>query len=145
VVLYKRYVRRARIRVGDIMSAPPVTVGEDTGIVEASRIMVEKGIGSLIVVDSEGRLAGIVTERDLLYALARDLACRGGKVSDVMTRNVVTVRPEDSVSTAIDKMREANVRHLPVVDAEGRPVGVLSMRDILDVGADFLRLMISPY
>lgn len=143
MTLFKRYSRRPRLKVRDVMSSPPVTLGLDASLLEASRVMFERGVGSVLIVDGEGRLAGIVTERDVLYALARGLACRGGRVVDVMTRNPVTVSPDDDLGLAVEKMREVNVRHMPVVEG-GKPVGMVSVRDILDVGMSLMRLMVSP-
>ena len=139
MILFKRYSRRADVRVRHIMSKPVVTAAPDTTLEEAARTMVENGVGSLVIVDEEGRVAGIVTERDLLYSLARKLPC-ATKVSDVMSRNVVTARPEDPVLSVVDKMRDMNIRHVPVVDEEGRPIGMVSVRDIIDVGMMFFRV-----
>ena len=145
MVLFKRYSRRARIKVRDVMSSPPITVDAGASILDASRVMFEKGVGSVLVVDSSGRLVGIVTERDLLYAMARGIACRDARVSDIMTRNLITVGPDDDLGIAVERMREMNIRHLPVMDGEGRPLGMVSMRDILDLGMSLLRLMVSPH
>ncbi len=139
-MLFKRYGRGSSVRASDIMSAPPVTVGPGHTLLDAARLMVEGGIGSLIVVDGEGRVIGIVTERDLVTALSRGIPCVGGRVEDVMSRNVITVRPEDGIDVVVGKMRDFNIRHVPVVDGEGRPLGMVSARNVIDVGASLIGL-----
>ncbi|MCD6324195.1 MAG: CBS domain-containing protein, partial [Desulfurococcales archaeon] len=71
-------------------------------------------------------------ERDLLYALADCEKCDVMQVWMYMTENPVTVKPSTPITEAIDTMREAGVRHLPVVDSEGKPLGMLSMRDVVE-------------
>ncbi len=139
-MLFKRYGRRANVRASDIMSVPPVTAKPSDTLLDAARLMVEGGVGSLIVVDDEGRIIGIVTERDLVTALSRGLPCAGGRVADVMSRNVVTVRPDDGIDVVVGKMRDFNIRHVPVVDGEGRPLGMVSARNVIDVGASLIGL-----
>ncbi len=142
--VFKRYARRPPLKARDIMSSPPVTVSETASILEAAAVMKRRGIGSLIVVDDSGRIAGIVTERDLINSIASGLACRGGRVGDVMTRNVIVARPDEDLASLVEKMREANVRHIPIVDEDGVPVGVVSVRDVIDLGITALRLFVEP-
>ncbi len=125
--------RRLPLRVEDIMVSPPVTVSRNTSIQEAARIMYEKRIGSVLVVDDDGRLIGIVTERDIVFACSQGWDSSRHAVWEIMTENPVTVKPSDNVVTAMEKMRELGIRHLPVVDEEGRPVGMISFRDVMDL------------
>jgi len=87
-----------------------------------------KGIGALVVLD-EGRIAGIVSERDIVHAFA---AHRGEaaeiKVADAMTRELVTCRPDDSLTRVLGLMTRHRVRHLPVLEG-GRLVGLISIGD----------------
>ena len=87
-----------------------------------------KGIGALVVID-EGRVAGMVSERDVVRAFA---AHRGEaaeiKVADVMTRELVTCRPDDSLTRVLGLMTRHRVRHLPVIEG-GRLVGLISIGD----------------
>jgi len=130
VILKRR--RHLPLRAEDIMSQPPITVSQDTSLMDASRIMFEKRIGSLVVVDDEGKLRGIVTERDVMFACSQGWDCSSRKVWEVMTENPVTVKPDDDIVEVIRKMRDLNVRHIPVVSDDGKPVGVISARDVLD-------------
>ena len=118
-------------RVADVMTRNPVTITPDSSVLEAAKKMASLGIGALPVVDEEGRLIGIFTERDLLQrvvAVERD--ARATRVADVMTPNPVTVKPEDPVDQARRLMAKIKARHLPVVDDTGRLVGIVSIRDI---------------
>ena len=139
--IFKRYGRAVVLPVKNIMSLPPVTIGDEANLSDAINIMWEKKIGSVIVVNEAGKLVGLVTERDILYAAYRGMLCRATKISEIMSRNVITAKPEEDVATAIERMRQANIRHLPVIDEEGKPVGMLTIRDVIDVAATFMRVI----
>lgn len=120
------------MRVRDIMTQPPETCRVDTDLATASRRMKETGCGTLAVLDAEGRLAGILTDRDLAVAIGetkRD-AWRVA-VDKAMTHRVHTCRPDDDVHAALDRMATAKVRRLPVVDAQGGLKGVISIDDVI--------------
>jgi len=132
--------RNIPLRAADIMSQPVETVSPDDSLREAAKRMLDRRVGSLLVVGSDGKLRGIVTERDLLYACAEGWSCGNRRVWEVMTENPVTVSPDDSIVDVIRKMRDMGVRHIPVVDAEGKPVGIISARDVLDAVLTFVLL-----
>jgi len=121
--------RKIPLMAKDIMASPPVVIGDKARLSEAARLMCEKRIGSVLVVDESGRLIGIVTERDLACAVAKK--CEDVPVWGVMTENPVTVKPETPVEEVVRIMGELGVRHMPVVDEDGKPVGVISIRDIV--------------
>ena len=116
----------------DVMTRPAYTCRLDTTLDEASRFMEENACGTLIVLDGAGRLAGILTDRDLAMTIGRtesrppDLPVVGA-----MTRNVHTCSPTDDLSVALERMSDAKVRRLPVVDAGGKVQGMLSIDDIV--------------
>ena len=98
---------------------------------EAARFMVEKAVGSVVIMD-DGELRGIFTERDALriFVATRrnpDLT----RLSDVMTTSTETLPPEATVKEASERMAAGNFRHLPVVDADGQVLGVVSQRDLI--------------
>jgi len=124
--------RHIGLRVEDLMTAPPITIKRDEPIEKAAQLMYENRIGSVLVVDEEGKLVGIVTERDMIYAIVGGKVGKKLPVWEIMTENPITTTPDELLVNAIEKMRDAKIRHLPVVDREGRPVGMLSMRDVLD-------------
>ena len=108
----------------------PVTASAEITVAAAARLMKERRIGALLVVQ-DGRLAGIFTERDALFrvvAEGRDPAKT--LVADVMTPNPRTISPDRPFGHALHLMYEGGFRHVPVVD-DGRPLGVVSSRDAL--------------
>ena len=125
--------RRIPLLVSDIMSKPPAVIPESGLLVEAAKIMHEREIGSVIVVDKGGRVRGIVTERDVVAAIAHGFDPKSTRVWEVMTENPAIIRENERVSAALERISESGVRHLPVVDENGRPVGVVSFRDIANL------------
>lgn len=140
VPVFKRYARYSPVRASDLMSAPPITLLEDATVDEAARVMWDKGVGSVLIVDRENRLVGILTERDILYASAHLMFGKDVKAKSIMSKNVVTASPDEEVVSIVEKMKDFNIRHIPVVDVDGKPVGVVSSRDVLDFGVRFLSL-----
>lgn len=108
----------------------PITVAKSVTVAEAARTMKQHNIGALLVVDGQ-RLCGIFTERDALFRVVAE--GRDGKttrLSEVMTRNPQTVKPDQPFSVALQMMYGGKFRHVPVVE-DGRPVGIISARDAL--------------
>ena len=110
----------------DIVSITPTA-----SVLEAARLMNDRSVGGLLVVDEAGALLGIFTERDILRrVVAAGLPPESTKVVDVFTRDVVTCVPETSVDECGAIMSGRRVRHLPVVDARGLH-GVVTIGDLL--------------
>ena len=122
--------------VGDVMSQPAVTVGPPTPFKKCIDVMRIQGVGALPVTTPDGRLAGILSEADLLARLQQNGAAAPPTAADVMTPDVVTVEAGASIAAAARLMLERHVKRLPVVDASGRVIGVVSRGDVLRV---FLR------
>ena len=118
------------MQVRDGMSEISLTVGPSHTLREAAEKMVERGTGAALVIDGELAAPSIVTERDLLIAVARGQDPASEPVSDHMSEGVLTAAPDWSLERAAAEMSRRNVRHLVVFD-DGEPVGVLSMRDIV--------------
>ena len=107
-----------------------VTATADTTVGDAALLMREKHIGAVLVVNND-RLAGIFTERDALFrVVAEGRDVKTTRLSDVMTRNPQTVKPDQRFSVALQMMYGGKFRHVPVVE-DGRPVGIISARDAL--------------
>ncbi|MEB3759623.1 MAG: CBS domain-containing protein [Desulfurococcales archaeon] len=122
---------RLDYRVEEVMTRNPVSVKPDNTVMDAVLIMDKLGIGALPVVDENGRLVGIFTERDLLRrVVARRRDPEKTLIRDVMTPNPVTVKPDESVAEALRIMSSLKVRHLPVVNDAGVLVGIVSIKDI---------------
>ena len=110
---------------------PPVTVGGETLLRDAVKVMMDAGVGTVLVLDKDGKLAGIFSERDLLVRVG-DAEAMSGKaaVGQFMTPNPETVAADDTLAVALQKMDVGGYRHLPVV-RDGRPVGMISVRDMM--------------
>jgi CBS domain-containing protein len=100
--------------------------------------MWEQQTGSLLVVDDGGGLIGIITERDILRAVATSVPVGSATVAEVMTKDVTTVGVGTSLREAAKLMADRWIRHLPVVDAAGKVVGIVSQRDLAGVLAEAL-------
>ena len=108
-----------------------VSVAPTATVLEAARLMNDRSVGGLLVVDDAGTLLGIFTERDILRrVVAAGIPPESTKVSDVFTRDVVTTTPDMSVDECGAIMSSRRVRHLPVVDAKGLH-GVVTIGDLL--------------
>lgn len=118
------------MKVGEIMNKQLVTVSPEDAITEAARLLKLHNIGSLPVVSEEGKLKGILTDRDIVVrCIADDATADKTQIKEVMTRGVISVSPEDDVKLASDIMAGDQIRRLPVVE-EGRLVGMLSLADM---------------
>jgi len=119
-------------RVRTVKVRPPVTIPIDGKLGLALDRMVEHGVGALLVVDGEGKLVGILTERDYLkkvVGIVKDYAHQ--PLRDYMTADPETVGPDDLLGLVMQKMDIGGYRHLPVVEEDGRPVGLISVRDVI--------------
>jgi len=112
------------------MTSEVLTVAPEDTVGEAAEKMVARGVGSVLVSDY-GRLIGILTERDLLRAVADRIHSSEARVREWMTREPITVTPDTPSEDAARTMLERGFRHLPVVDGE-QTIGIVSLRDVLD-------------
>ena len=123
--------------VGDLLEArqsePVIWIEPLASVYDALKMMNERNVGALLVQIDE-YLVGIISERDYVRKVILDThAAKNLKVSEVMTRDVITVTREDTVVHCVALMRKHHVRHLPVVE-EGKAIGMVSLRDLfLDV------------
>lgn len=109
-----------------------LSLGPQATVYEAACVMTRANCGSVLVLDAAGSMVGIVTERDLMTrVLAKGLDPQTTRLGAIMTPAPQTVTPETRVSDAVLIMIERGFRHLPVVAASGRIVGVFSARDAL--------------
>ncbi|MXR51775.1 CBS domain-containing protein [Halovenus sp. WSH3] len=113
--------------VEEIMSSPVATVTSDTTITEAAQVLREKSIGSLVVGDEI--IEGIVTETDVVGAVSEGLDLDSTAVEEIMTDPVVTVRPNEPVYVAGERMGHNAVKKLPVTE-DGEPVGIVTTTDL---------------
>jgi CBS domain-containing protein len=110
----------------------PIRARPDTTVHEAISQMADKRRAAVVVVDAEGRLTGIFTERDLLRRVAvpgRDP--RQTRLGEVMTPGPESLAPNDLIAYAISRLHHASYRTIPLVDAERRPIGIMTVNDIV--------------
>ena len=108
-----------------------LTATGETTVAEAARLMKKQGVGAVMVVEGQGRLAGIFTERDALYrVLAEGRDPKTTRLAEAMTAHPQTLTPDKPFGLALVMMYEGGFRHVPVVE-HGRPVGMVSARDSL--------------
>lgn len=124
------------ITVGEIMSSPPITCRADDTLDQAARRMWDHDCGSVIVTSSDGQLAGIITDRDICMA-----AYTGGRslheirVADIMAKQVCYCQTTAPVRWALLLMAHYQVRRLPVVGVNARPVGLISLNNLIRYSA----------
>ncbi|MGQ0743845.1 MAG: CBS domain-containing protein [Acidimicrobiales bacterium] len=118
------------MEIGSLMSRAVLTVEATESFVEAAVLMVERGVGSAVVV-TNGRPTGLITDRDALRAVAREGGYEGLTVADFVSGRLMTAEPETDMLEAARTMREKGFRHLVVVDDDGDLLGVFSMRDLV--------------
>jgi len=128
------------VRAADLMSSRLVTIGPDDSVAEVRRLFDEHGFHHILVVESH-RLVGIVSDRDLLRNLSpfinklaerpQDLALLNRRVHQIMGRRPITVHPDATIDEAACFMQMHHVSCLPILDAAGRPVGIVTRTDLL--------------
>lgn len=117
--------------IESVMTRDPVCLDADAPIVDAAKAMEERDIGDVLVM-REGGICGIVTDRDIaIRAVACGMDPSTSRLGEICSRQLVTLRPEDSVDDAIAQMREHALRRMPVCD-EGRPIGIVSLGDLAE-------------
>jgi CBS domain-containing protein len=108
----------------------PITLSPDQTVGEAIQEMQKKRIGCVLITD-KGKIAGIFTERDVLMKVAGKKGIEEKKLSEVMTPKVSGFQPDDSIAFVLNAMHVGGYRHVPVVDEKGKPLAVISVKDII--------------
>ena len=107
------------------------TIAPSASVAQAAAALAEKRIGALVVSASEGHIAGIVSERDIVRALAREAGgCLTMPVSKLMTEKVESCAPSETSNSVLERMTAGRFRHMPVVEG-GKMVGLLSIGDVV--------------
>jgi CBS domain-containing protein len=132
-VLDQRMIREP-IRLLRPKPRAPLTLGPDDSVEGAWRLMRDERVGCVLVVDN-GALVGIVSERDLLMRADEPRSAR--PLREVMTPDPETLSPDDPIVYALNKMSVGGFRHVPLVDGAGSPVGVVSVKDVVNYIVDF--------
>ena len=145
------------MNVKDLMTSPVKTCRISALLGDAARTMLRQDCGCVPIVDGRGRLAGMLTDRDICLAVAaRELNPWEIPVRDVMSAKIVTCRIDDDVDAVLVAMKENRVRRIPIVDEDGRVRGLISIDDVIrntgltrgrlasDAAADVLRHICTP-
>lgn len=124
------------IFVARLMTDDVHTVSPETLVEEAARLLLEHDIGSVVVVDEDNHLEGILTNTDFVVIVAEQEPKTETTVTRHMTTDVVTATAQDTIREAADAMLNRGVHHLPVVDADSVVIGMLSTTDLTSYLAD---------
>lgn len=109
-----------------------IGVHPDTPVAKAIEKMVDRNIGAVMILDESGKPLGLFTERDALRAWVKaGKNFEGLRVKDIMTVDLVVVKPDDDLNTAMGIMNKLKIRHLPVVEG-GKVIGIISIRDVVN-------------
>ena len=114
------------------------SLGLDTTIGQAVEIMQKNKIGSVLITDEEGILKGIVTERDILMKVTGIIDnLKNTPITQIMTADPVTLFEDDMIAYVMNNMHVGRFRHVPIVDDAGKPIGMVSIRDVVDFVLDY--------
>jgi NADH:ubiquinone oxidoreductase subunit F (NADH-binding)/CBS domain-containing protein/(2Fe-2S) ferredoxin len=126
--------RRAKMKLADILKTKPsyelFAIAPDHRVTDAIKLMNDRNISAVMVVDENQKLKGMVTERDIVRGLSKGSAFLNEKIENIMTRDVITFTPSTEASAAISVVAGKKVRHLPVVEGD-RIVGMITYRDLV--------------
>ncbi|MCH8003220.1 MAG: CBS domain-containing protein [Nanoarchaeota archaeon] len=133
---------KSGFKVADAMTINPVSVSPDISLLECAKIMSEKHVGAVVVKDWNS--LGILTEQDIV----RKAVARGFDVNEnvrgLMEKNLITISPNTDIYDALIKMRDNNIRHLPVVE-NNEMVGLLTIKDILKIEPQLFDLIVEKF
>lgn len=122
-----------RLKVADLMTRNPITVNTDTNLFECAKKMISKKVGSLIIVDKGKELKGIISEKDILWALIKrskkNLA--DIKAIDISPRKIIKLKPTLTIREVISKIKKSKLERFPVVE-KNILMGMITVRDILN-------------
>ena len=117
-------------QVRELMNKQPIKLASSSPIAEAARRMRDGNVGAVLVEDG-GMMCGIVTDRDIaVRAVAQGRDPRTTPLSEICSKDLTTLSPDDDLDRAVQVMREKAIRRVPVVDARKQPVGILSLGDL---------------
>ncbi len=134
------------IKVGDIMTRNYISTSPETNVVQCCKKMVKNKVGSVVVLDKEKRLQGILTEKDVIVAVSKGKDLSKIAVKDIMTKRVITIKPNKDIYDALVLMKKKNIRRLPVVENK-KVIGIITIKDILkiepalfEIARDYMRI-----
>ncbi len=132
-------------RVIDAMTRKPICINQDTDLKKCAQIMAEKHIGSLIVTDEKCNLIGFLSEQDIVRrVVARGINPIGVKAKEIMQKKIITITPEKDIYDALVKMRNNDIRHLPVIEGK-KLLGLLTVKDVLKIQPQLFDFVVEKY
>jgi len=129
-------------KVADAMTINPISVNADSTLLECSKIMSEKHVGAVVVKDWNS--LGILTEQDIVRKAVANGIDVSEKIKDFAETKLITISPDADIYDALIKMRDNNIRHLPVVE-NNEMVGLLTIKDILKIEPDLFDLVVEKF
>ena len=131
-------------KVHDCMTTKPVAVKSDSTLQKCAEVMSKNHVGALVIKDDHKSI-GLITEQDLVRkVIAMGINPLGKKITDYMEKKLVTISSGEDIYNALIKMRDHNIRHLPVVD-DGKMVGLLTLKDILKIEPQLFELLVEKF
>jgi len=131
------------ITVADAMTEKPIAVTPATTVQECAQLMKRKKVGSVVVQD-KGDFVGILTERDIVRKVTAAGISAKTKVKGFMEHEMLTISPEQDIFDALALMRDADIRHLPVV-SDDKLLGLVTMKDILKIEPDLFDILVQKF
>ena len=132
------------VKVKEIMKRHVITTGKDTTIYTISKIMLNNRIGSVVIVDHNNKPVDIVTTDDIVTLIAKNINPYEARVKDVLKlkrKKLITAKPDDNLMDVTKKMIKSGVKRLPIVDNNGRLVGIISDKEILLVSPELIEIL----
>lgn len=127
--------------VADVMISKVVTLSPHNSFSEAANLMNDRYFRHCVVVDAHGQLVGVISDRDILRALARNPNARSKSLDQIMTQNPVTVRRNTPIAEAVSKIVSKRINCLPVVEENGTVCGIVTSTDLLKSYQELLEMM----
>jgi len=128
------------IKVKDIMRSYVIVTDKNTTIDEIAKIMTKNRIGSVIIVDDKQRPIGIVTDSDIIGAIANDMDPKKTKAYSILSKRFITTGPNEDVLKVTKKMIKNGIKRLPVID-KGRLIGIVSDKEILLTAPEMIEIL----
>ncbi len=125
--------------VKNLIKKQPITTSPNNTLREAVNLMSINGVGFLVITDSNNKVLGILSERDIINALANNIDIAKARISKIMKTRIIKIRENESAVKASSLMLKHNIRHLVVVNDRDELIGVLSIRDLLTTSNPVLR------
>ena len=131
-------------KVHDCMTTKPISVSSESSLEQCAKVMAKNHVGALVVKDNH-LSKGLITEQDIVRkVIAKGINPLTKNVRDFMETKLITIGSDDDIYDALIKMRDSNIRHLPVVD-KGKMVGLLTLKDVLKIEPQLFELLVEKF